>query len=212
MCAGSLTLHCACSDIVFFGENLPSRFFRRSQEDYPKCDLLIVTGTSLVVHPFAGLIGKACTLSLHLKAQVRKVLLRRASCNMGVYMNSHKFLSLSTSRCNSQKYLAIFSFSAQPQRSSALAQMQAPEMTLWPADAVPNDTPRVLINREVAGEADARLRKLGFNKGFIFGEDSYRDVLHLGDCDASIRRLCQLLDWEEELDALITPVTTSQKL
>ncbi|KAK9816322.1 hypothetical protein WJX74_004001 [Apatococcus lobatus] len=134
-------LHCSrCGglvkpDIVFFGENLPSRFFKRSQEDYPKCDLLIVTGTSLVVHPFAGLI-----------------------------------------------------------------------------DAVSNETPRVLINREVAGEADARLRKLGFNKGFIFGEDSWRDVLHLGDCDASIRRLCQLLDWEDELDALISPTAGSHKL
>ena len=86
------------------------------------------------------------------------------------------------------------------------------EMPVWPADAVSNETPRVLINREVAGEADARLRKLGLNKGFIFGEDSYRDVLNLGDCDDSIRRLCQMLGWEEELDDLITPVTTSHKL
>lgn len=106
----------------------------------------------------------------------------------------------------------MFSGLIQPQSTSSLPQMQIPEMTLWPSDAVPNDTPRVLINREVAGEADARLRELGFNKGFIFGEDSYRDVLHLGDCDASIRQLCQLLDWEEELDALTTPVTTSHKL
>lgn len=82
----------------------------------------------------------------------------------------------------------------------------------WLADAVSNETPRVLINREAAGEADTRLRKLGFNKGFIFGRDSWRDVLHLGDCDDSIRRLCRLLDWEEELDALINPATASHKL
>lgn len=37
------------------------RFYTRSREDLPRCDLLIIMGTSLVVHPFAGLI---CELSL----------------------------------------------------------------------------------------------------------------------------------------------------
>ena len=43
-------------DIVFFGENLPKRFFDYIQTDFPKCDLLIVMGTSLQVQPFASLI------------------------------------------------------------------------------------------------------------------------------------------------------------
>ena len=30
-----------------------------------------------------------------------------------------------------------------------------------------------------------------------------RDALYLGDCDAGVRQLCQLLGWEAELDALI---------
>uniref|UniRef100_H2LXA0 NAD-dependent protein deacetylase n=1 Tax=Oryzias latipes TaxID=8090 RepID=H2LXA0_ORYLA len=42
-------------DIVFFGENLPARFFT---SDFPRCDLLIVMGTSLQVQPFAGLVGR----------------------------------------------------------------------------------------------------------------------------------------------------------
>ncbi|VDN17115.1 unnamed protein product [Gongylonema pulchrum] len=42
-------------DIVFFGEDLPPRFFSCAKEDFPKCDLLMIMGTSLVVHPFAGL-------------------------------------------------------------------------------------------------------------------------------------------------------------
>lgn len=42
-------------DIVFFGENLPHSFFIHSQEDFPKCDLLIIMGSSLVVQPFASL-------------------------------------------------------------------------------------------------------------------------------------------------------------
>jgi len=43
-------------DIVFYGEDLPPRFFRLLRKDFPKCDLLIVLGTSLLVYPFAGLI------------------------------------------------------------------------------------------------------------------------------------------------------------
>ncbi|EST05743.1 Sirtuin family [Kalmanozyma brasiliensis GHG001] len=42
-------------DIVFFGENLPARFFR-CIPDLKTADLLIVMGTSLQVQPFASLI------------------------------------------------------------------------------------------------------------------------------------------------------------
>ena len=42
-------------DIVFFGESLPAEFFKNLEDDFAKCDLLIIIGTSLKVHPFAGL-------------------------------------------------------------------------------------------------------------------------------------------------------------
>ncbi|CAJ1368609.1 unnamed protein product [Effrenium voratum] len=45
--------------IVFFGEALPDRFNRLHMTDLAACDLLIVMGTSLVVYPFAGLVGVA---------------------------------------------------------------------------------------------------------------------------------------------------------
>lgn len=45
-------------DIVFFGEELPNRFYSLTSSDFPKCDLLIVMGTSLVVQPFASLIDR----------------------------------------------------------------------------------------------------------------------------------------------------------
>ncbi|EEB06048.2 Sir2 family histone deacetylase Hst2 [Schizosaccharomyces japonicus yFS275] len=41
--------------IVFYGEGLPSRFFDCMYEDMEKCDLALVIGTSLLVHPFADL-------------------------------------------------------------------------------------------------------------------------------------------------------------
>ena len=44
-------------DVVLFGENLPSGFWK-NLVDFPKCDLLIIIGTSLVVQPFASLIDK----------------------------------------------------------------------------------------------------------------------------------------------------------
>eukprot|EP01062_Namystynia_karyoxenos_P008407 TRINITY_DN1295_c0_g1_i3.p1 TRINITY_DN1295_c0_g1~~TRINITY_DN1295_c0_g1_i3.p1 ORF type:complete len:371 (+),score=131.86 TRINITY_DN1295_c0_g1_i3:131-1243(+) len=45
-------------DIVFFGEGLPPRFRSQVRRDFRDCDLLIVAGTSLTVHPFAGLVAK----------------------------------------------------------------------------------------------------------------------------------------------------------
>lgn len=43
--------------IVFFGEDLPPQFTSNYSRDLQSCDLLIVLGTSLVVHPFASLVG-----------------------------------------------------------------------------------------------------------------------------------------------------------
>lgn len=44
------------SDIVFFGEELPERFFRCAYLDFPSAEVLMVVGTSLSVYPFASLI------------------------------------------------------------------------------------------------------------------------------------------------------------
>lgn len=46
------------SDIVFFGEALPDRFAQCAMQDMKKCDLLLIMGTSLLVHPFASLVDK----------------------------------------------------------------------------------------------------------------------------------------------------------
>uniref|UniRef100_A0A8U7N2B2 NAD-dependent protein deacetylase sirtuin-2 n=1 Tax=Corvus moneduloides TaxID=1196302 RepID=A0A8U7N2B2_CORMO len=48
-------------DIVFFGENLPSRFFALLESDFKKVDLLLIMGTSLQVQPFASLISRVPT-------------------------------------------------------------------------------------------------------------------------------------------------------
>ena len=120
-------------DIVFFGENLPERFGEKAYEDFPKCDLLIVAGTSLAVHPFAGLINQ-------------------------------------------------------------------------PGE----DAPRLLVNRERVGEADAHVRAMAALVGHTAGlgfdfapESNRRDALFLGDCDDGFRELARLLGWDAELETLV---------
>ena len=41
-------------NIVFFGGQLPPRFFDEAEMDCTFCDLLVCMGTSLEVYPFAG--------------------------------------------------------------------------------------------------------------------------------------------------------------
>jgi len=118
-------------DIVFFGENLPPRFFQHYEADLSNADLLIVMGTSLTVNPFAALI-----------------------------------------------------------------------------DMVRDETPRLLINRERAGERRREMDLIAMLRGhspggFVFGEGNYRDALFLGDCDAGVRHLASLLGWHGELKQLI---------
>lgn len=45
-------------DIVFFGEDLPHKFYVLPDKDFKECDLLIIMGTSLEVQPFGGLITR----------------------------------------------------------------------------------------------------------------------------------------------------------
>ncbi|RUS11505.1 hypothetical protein BC937DRAFT_87950, partial [Endogone sp. FLAS-F59071] len=48
--------------------------------------------------------------------------------------------------------------------------------------------PRLLINNEVAGMGGQLT--------------NHNDLIWLGDCDAKVEQLCELLGWREELDAL----------
>jgi NAD-dependent deacetylase sirtuin 2 len=65
-------------DIVFFGENLPYRFFESLERDFAEADLLIVMGTSLTVHPFASLIAEPATT-------VPRLLINREICGVVLF-------------------------------------------------------------------------------------------------------------------------------
>jgi NAD-dependent histone deacetylase SIR2 len=45
-------------DITFFGEDLPTRYYKHIKSDISKCDMVIVIGTSLKVEPVASIIDK----------------------------------------------------------------------------------------------------------------------------------------------------------
>jgi len=66
-------------------------------------------------------------------------------------------------------------------------------------DMVPKSCPRVLLNRELVGSflkrGGVQTRRKNYDK-------TGKDTFCAGDCDENIRILCNLLDWEEELDEL----------
>ncbi|KAH3743084.1 NAD-dependent protein deacetylase sirtuin-2 [Pelomyxa schiedti] len=74
-------------------------------------------------------------------------------------------------------------------------------------DRVGPNVPRLLINREKAGNepVDPVLALLGIAGGGLDFDSprNYRDVFWQGDCDDGSQELARLLGWEGELDALI---------
>ena len=70
---------------------------------------------------------------------------------------------------------------------------------------VPDDVPRLLINREVVGDfyippSPVEVLQYASNDGGINEKDrNYRDVVALGDCDRKIEEMCMLLGWQAEL-------------
>lgn len=67
-------------------------------------------------------------------------------------------------------------------------------------DLVGKKCPRVLFNRELVGSFQTRNGMKTRRKSY--DTSAQRDTFHGADCDESIRLLCSLLGWEEELDEL----------
>jgi NAD-dependent deacetylase sirtuin 2 len=112
----------------------------------------------------------------------------------------------------------VFFGEALPDRFAALSAKDLPQcdmlivmgtsLTVQPfaslAGRVPRETPRLLINRDKAGQADPLMALLGMSSGFDFGsKDSYRDVFQQGDCDDGCLALADLLGWKDELLDLV---------
>ncbi|ESN96841.1 hypothetical protein HELRODRAFT_114428 [Helobdella robusta] len=119
-------------DVVLFGENLPMKFFSLLIQDFSKCDLLIVLGTSLNVQPFASLVHK-----------------------------------------------------------------------------VPKKSPRLYVNLQKTSGSSFASWLIGGGSGFKFDDpDNERDVFWKGTCDDWCQLMAKKLNWECELNELITNQTT----
>eukprot|EP01090_Pellita_catalonica_P009202 TRINITY_DN20264_c0_g1_i1.p1 TRINITY_DN20264_c0_g1~~TRINITY_DN20264_c0_g1_i1.p1 ORF type:complete len:240 (-),score=46.92 TRINITY_DN20264_c0_g1_i1:6-725(-) len=77
-------------DIIFFGESLPPRFFECVKSDFPKCDFLIVIGTSLQVQPFASLVDRV-------SESCPRLLLNMEDVGSGPMMSLMKLLGMGSS-------------------------------------------------------------------------------------------------------------------
>jgi hypothetical protein len=61
---------------------------------------------------------------------------------------------------------------------------------------VPSTCPRLLVNREKAGERNSIMRALGLSQGMDFDSPANsRDVAWLGDCDDGCVAIADLLGW-----------------
>lgn len=67
-------------------------------------------------------------------------------------------------------------------------------------DMVHKKVPRILFNRELVGTFKKPNGMKTRRKSY--DTSAQRDIFHDGDCDQSIKMLCSLLGWEEELDEL----------
>ncbi len=131
-----------------------------------QADLLLVMGSSLVVHPFASLIGeRVCAPWCFLRAfstplPAASDALQPACCGQG---RSSAICSV----CVSFRYPDKFDKVCAPA-----------------ADEVGESTPRLLVNRERVGEGHPLLRLLGYQTGgFCFDEGSnYRCELRQTSC------------------------------
>ncbi|SAM00299.1 hypothetical protein [Absidia glauca] len=74
-------------------------------------------------------------------------------------------------------------------------------------DNVPDYTPRLLINKDIAGVHHSPHH--GFDFKWKYGKK--RDAVILGDCDEGIDKLADLLGWKDELDRLYEKETKKLK-
>nr|CAD7265704.1 unnamed protein product [Timema shepardi] len=71
-------------------------------------------------------------------------------------------------------------------------------------NSVKDTCPRLLINREKAGQRDRLMRLVGMSSGLDFDSDNnVRDVAWLGDCDEGCQLLADKLGWGAELKQLV---------
>jgi hypothetical protein len=78
-------------NVVFFGEDLPVEFYFKCKEDLPKCDLMVVIGSSLKVSPVCDIISDPS-----LPADVPRILINKEMiCLFSLFFFEHIIIYIS---------------------------------------------------------------------------------------------------------------------
>eukprot|EP00072_Mus_musculus_P065943 XP_017167706.1 PREDICTED: NAD-dependent protein deacetylase sirtuin-2 isoform X4 [Mus musculus] len=171
-------------DIVFFGENLPSRFFSCMQS------VSVHSGLGPCEGDKARVVGSKAFL----------VTPRRTSPRWTSSSSWAPPCRCSPSPPSSASRLRRMGLGV----SSGQGTRADPESQL-PLPRAPLATPRLLINKEKTGQTDPFLgMMMGLGGGMDFdSKKAYRDVAWLGDCDQGCLALADLLGWKKELEDLV---------
>ncbi|EMP27833.1 NAD-dependent deacetylase sirtuin-2 [Chelonia mydas] len=177
-------------DIVFFGENLPPRFFTLMQSDFQKVDLLIIMGTSLQVQPFASLVSRVAAGSTALTPCPPTV------CSLQDFQKVDLLIIMGTS-LQVQPFASLVS--RVPTNTPRLLINKEKTGQVRPF-SVPGSCGDGLLER-----SDPFMSLMGLSTGMDFdSEKAYRqDVAWLGECDQGCTALAELLGWKNELEALV---------
>lgn len=78
-------------------------------------------------------------------------------------------------------------------------------------DRVSSICPRILLNREKAGQKDKLMSIFGMGGGLDLDSDkNYRDVAFLGDCDDLCHKLIEQLGWAEDFEEMMKKCSEEQ--
>jgi len=192
-------------DIVFFGESLPRRFFQLYREDFRRCDLLIVMGTSLQVHPFAGLIDEVAD-------HVPRLLINLEPAGVAPRLHITAVPSESDGKDQSSDTNSVCISSDSSPLSVDSDDVDdisdiAPGTRLFKS---PDGSLRLLIEAgaerlESTLSIIAQLRHATTDKGFRFHHSgNIRDVFVRGTTDSGVLQLASLLGMSDYLQSLMS--------
>ena len=192
---------CSCggvvkTDIVFFGENLPRRFFETLAADTARADLLIVVGTSLKVFPVAAIPRLVPQLTPRLLINLQAV--DEARCRGGDEESEEE-----VEEAAEVAAAAAVTTAAAGGGAAAASAASSAEVTRAAGGRRGGDDGEEEEDDDDGGDGsvDDELPPYRSN-GFLFGAGSWRDVLLEGTCNDGAMRLAAELGWGEELAAL----------
>uniref|UniRef100_A0A8C0E1U9 NAD-dependent protein deacetylase n=1 Tax=Balaenoptera musculus TaxID=9771 RepID=A0A8C0E1U9_BALMU len=195
-------------DIVFFGENLPARFFSCLQSvSVPAAPPISVHTGAAGVLPWGRWLPQVAAGGLAAGDGGRQPSLTVRSPFTGLPEGGppHHYGHLPAGAALRIPYQQVGWGSGPWGAAGHWGSRDRPSPLSSPSTRAPLSTPRLLINKEKTGQTDPFLgMMMGLGGGMDFdSKKAYRDVAWLGDCDQGCLALADLLGWKKELEDLV---------